>query len=396
MRREGLVAVVIILVMASLGVGYLSGNSTRKTETLTSTSTSTEFSTVTGGKTMTSTTTSTLLIGQPIPVASIETWNVTVGGDPSSIALNPKTDTLYITNLFSSNLTVLMEQSLSVVARIKLPSMPSGIAVDDTTNMVYASVSGGIEEINGSTNKVAGELRLGVGGPLAIDSSTHIIYGATGNEALSQGIPPYDALAGVDVLTGSVVANVSVGYPVNSVAVNPETHMVYAAGCHAEGIVCNSKVSIVNGTSESLVTTVNLGDYDYPELAANPATNVVYVSGARLVALNGSNGNVIFSVNPLECGPFINMAVIPYLNEVAAAPQDYNYVLVYNGTTGALLNMYSISNGPESVAFNPGSDELYATVSGEYRAQVLSFPNAATIGSADSALMSSGQNCPLP
>jgi len=36
MRKEGLAAVIAILVVASLGVGYLSGTSTRATETLTS------------------------------------------------------------------------------------------------------------------------------------------------------------------------------------------------------------------------------------------------------------------------------------------------------------------------------------------------------------------------
>jgi hypothetical protein len=39
MRKEGLAALVVILVVASLGVGYLSGNYTRTTETTTSVST---------------------------------------------------------------------------------------------------------------------------------------------------------------------------------------------------------------------------------------------------------------------------------------------------------------------------------------------------------------------
>jgi hypothetical protein len=46
MRKEGLTALVAILVVASLGIGYLSGN-TRATETMTSVSTSTVTSTVT-------------------------------------------------------------------------------------------------------------------------------------------------------------------------------------------------------------------------------------------------------------------------------------------------------------------------------------------------------------
>jgi hypothetical protein len=47
MRKEGVAAVVAILVSASLGIGYLSGNSARGTETITSTSTLTSLRTIT-------------------------------------------------------------------------------------------------------------------------------------------------------------------------------------------------------------------------------------------------------------------------------------------------------------------------------------------------------------
>ena len=49
MRKEGLAAVVAILVVASFGIGYLSGTGTRTTETVTTTSMSTETSVFTHG-----------------------------------------------------------------------------------------------------------------------------------------------------------------------------------------------------------------------------------------------------------------------------------------------------------------------------------------------------------
>jgi DNA-binding beta-propeller fold protein YncE len=346
---------------------------------------------------LTSTITSTFYVGQPIPVASIETWNVTVGRSPDMMALNPKTDAVYIADLFSRNVTIVYAPLHSVMARIVLPSRPTWIAVDDSTNMVYASVSGGIEEINGSTNQVVGELPLDFA-RLAVDTATHVLWGTQMLDVV-RGTPQNGSLVAVDLRTGSVVANISFGHPVNSVAVNSETDMVYSAGC-LDSFTCESELALVNGTSATLVTTVKLGTYDYPELAVNPATNVVYVSGdpATLVALNGTNGNVIFRVNPLVCGGISNMVVVPYLNEVAAAANN-NFTLVYDGATGKLLNMYSISNGhrsgPLSVAFNPQSDELYIGVSGEF-SQLVAFPNAASTGSVDSALMDQGEGCLPP
>ena len=114
--------------------------------------------------------------------------------------------------------------------------------------------------------------------------------------------------------------------------------------------------------------------------------------GEHTVALNGSNGEIIFNTNSLECGPFDSMAVIPPLNQVAAISLDYNYLLVYDGVSGTLVNMYFFQSTPQFVAFNPNTDELYVTTSG----QLLSFHNSASTGNVNSALVGSGQNCPLP
>jgi len=75
MRKEGLAALVAILVVASLGIGYLSGNDTRATETMTSVS----ASTVTSTTTSTSTQTSVLTQGILVPVSSASTLDPTTG-----------------------------------------------------------------------------------------------------------------------------------------------------------------------------------------------------------------------------------------------------------------------------------------------------------------------------
>jgi hypothetical protein len=71
MRKEGLAALVAILVVASLGIGYLSGNDTRATETMTSISTSTVTSTITS--------TSVLTRGILVPISSASAPNPLTG-----------------------------------------------------------------------------------------------------------------------------------------------------------------------------------------------------------------------------------------------------------------------------------------------------------------------------
>lgn len=365
-----------------MGVGYYAGNNTRSAASATFTQIFTRTSTLTSWQTITSTT--TFAQGQPISIAVIETASIPIGGSATPvIGVNPNASRIYVTD--GSSLVVIDASSHSVIARVTLPASSNagidnaGIAVDYNSGMVFVSVQGGVAEVNGTTNTVVRELPLSFGS-LAYNPSTHTIYGSleSGN----------GSLVGVAVQTGSVVENVSLGYRATNVALNQETNMVYTVGCDQIGLACDSVVSIVNGTSGALVTTVHLGSAYYSTMTYDQATNVVYVSGeAELVALNGTNGHVIFRTNPETCGPFLDMGVIPSANRVLMVPQNYDYLLVYDGGSGTLLGMYSTSS-PQTVAYNPNTDELYLVSSGT----LLAF-HYSNVGGVNSTLIGSGQMC---
>jgi hypothetical protein len=397
MRREGVAMLLAILVVAGVGAGYMAGSGGRQTETTTSTSTSTlvSASTVTSQETVTSRTTvestvtsfltSTVFGGQPINATDVEIANTTaVGG--IAVAVNAEAGVVYV--LGTSSLTVVNASTHSVIANVALLGnnnggvVHAGLAVDIGTGTVYASVQGEVVEVNGSTNTVAGEIPLNLG-TLAFDYATHVLWGGD----LQAG-----RLVGVDVTTGSVVANVSLGFSPYDVALDPWTDMVYADGC-ASSFVCVSEVAIVNGTSGTLVTTVDLRSAYFPAMTMNPSTDVLYVTGtAQLVALNGTDGQVIFSSDPQTCGPFLDMAIIPASNQVLMVPQDYDFLLVYNGTTGALVNMYSLSGPANAVTYSPNTDELYLAANGD----LLSLHDVLATGNVNSTLIGAGQGCMPP
>ena len=332
------------------------------------------------------TTTSTASPGSPLPISSVETANISIGGSPRTIAIDPNTNRVYVADFFYNNLTVVDATTNSVVARVALPADDNnGIAVDPNTNMVYVLVEGGVAEVNGTTNKVVGELHLDFGaGSMAYDPSNHLIYGSNG--------AGNGSLIGVDVLTGDVVWNASLGYWANSVTVDPQTNVVFAVGCYQD-FVCDSVASAVNGTNGMILNKITLGNDDYPRVTMNLVTHVAYVSGsAQLVALNGTTGKIVFDVNSMACGPLDSMAADPSSNQLLAVSLDYNYILAYDGTSGALLNMYSLPSTAQFVAFNSNTIEAYVTIG----SQILSFQNSAGAGHYDSALVGSGQGCPLP
>lgn len=338
------------------------------------------------GTSCTTSISSTSNSNSPVPISKVETASVTIGGSPRTIAVNPNTGRIYVADYFYNNLTVVDSATNAVVARVLLPANDNnGIAIDSKTNMIYVLVEGGVAVVNGTTNTVVGELHLSFGpGSMAYDPSTKIIYGSPG--------AGNGTLVGADVRTGKVIMNVSLGYWANSVVVDPQTHVVFAVGC-LESFVCNSLASAVNGTNGQVLNKITIGNDAYPRVTMNLATDVAYISGsAQLVALDGTTGKIVYEVNSLACGPFDSMAADTSTNQLLGVYLDGNYIMVYDGTSGALVNMYSFPTSPEYIVFNSNSNVGYVTMGN----QVLAFQNTAGAGHVNSTLTGSGQNCPVP
>jgi DNA-binding beta-propeller fold protein YncE len=356
MRKEAIGAVIAILIVASSGVVYLAASNPPHTVSYKG--------------------------AQPIPVATVETGNYSLPGG-TAYALDSSTNRMFI--LGTSSLTVVDMSSHSVIATVELPANNiggannAGLAVDLSTGTVYASVQGEVVEVNGSANTILGELPLSFG-TLAFEPTTHMLWGTEKG---------HWALAEVDPRTGSVVANVSIGFAPYDIAVDPGIDMVYSDGCNGE-MACDSWASVVNGTSGTLVAKVELGSGAYPTMALDPATHVLYVSGDQLAAINGTTGGVIFKVNPRTCGPFTNVVVDPSANFVYTAAIGHDYLLAYDGATGKLMNMYSFSSIPVPVALNPNNGELYLwTTAGPF----ISIRVLSALGNVNGALIGEGQNC---
>jgi YVTN family beta-propeller protein len=138
--------------------------------------------------------------------------------------------------------------------------------------------------------------------------------------------PPY--LVSVSQINEPIVSGINqtivpVGeFPI-SVAVNPNTNMVYVANSNS------STVSVIDGTANSLVRDVPVGEFPINSVAVNPNTNMVYVANS-----NSSTVSVI------------------------------------DGTTGRAENI-AVGSGPTDIAVSPrfangtNSDTIYVTNSHE-------------------------------
>jgi len=100
--------------------------------------------------------------------------------------LLPRPKTIYVTNSGSNNVTVIDGQTDAIVSTVPVGTFPIAVAVDPKTNFIYvanngdsqASIQGNVTVINGTTNTTTTLTDPKAIGPIAVaaNSATNKIY----------------------------------------------------------------------------------------------------------------------------------------------------------------------------------------------------------------------------
>jgi len=204
----------------------------------------------------------------------------------------------------------------------------------------------------------------------AIDSTTGTLYEIQEcpnprGTVLSQELPNCGFLTSYDLKSGSLIANVSLGLPTYSIAVNPETNMMYVLG----GSMLSYEFLIINGTNNTIQSVTPLDLISTPVLQADPNTNTVFALGSNqsstvIIALNGTSGRIIYSSGiGSACSVDSNRYYVnPVTNQIYATVYNNtlstNYFLIVNASSGRLVNMFSTQGYPyEGSTSNPQLNE---------------------------------------
>ena len=174
---------------------------------------------------------------------------VQVGGFPTGIALNTSTGTIYVGNGTTGTLSVI-----------------------DGKRCNAAATRGCRQHVTAAT---AGVDPIGI----AIDESTNTVFAANGAGTLAV-IDGHRCDAADTSGCGSQPDAVTVGVNPQFLAVDPRTHTVYVANSGAD------TVSVIDGRKRRIAATVKVGPVPFT-LAFNPATRSVYVTdlGAQTVSI---------------------------------------------------------------------------------------------------------------
>jgi DNA-binding beta-propeller fold protein YncE len=304
-----------------------------------------------------------LLAGLPsVRVAAASTGSpgytvktIALAGGAGGVAVDPATGMAYVGTL--GNVDVIDEQTATIVKTIGIGGdYEADEAVDASTNTIYTASYGAVVVVDAASDTVTARISL----PqqvvsVALDPDTGVLYAAYDNG---------QDVAAIDVATDKVTTTASIGPGLSAffLAVDPATDTLYASG-PATGN--NGAVSALDGTTLDVTHTVPISassvGNSFPDIDVDPATDQVFVADASGVhVIDGSTFQVTqLSATP-ACGIVVNSAAgTVIVGELLASEVD-----VLDASTGkVLMSAPAPSNGlnGHAIALDPDSGIVYAT-----------------------------------
>lgn len=246
-----------------------------------------------------------------------------VGREPLAIAVDPNTNRVYVANSGSGNVSVIDGNTDKVIATVPVGDLPYTIAVNRVANKVYVSrtFSDVTVIIDGNTN-LPTTVKAGVGDAVAaesLDNSTYLtsyesrqVTMFDGRDRVSTVETPNHMWAMAASLAKKKLYAVSVGNS-NVTVIDGNSHAtrIVNAGklpcavavddSSGRAFVANfgsNTVSVIDGTSDSVVGTMRLGSK--PQAIAIDSTNhkvyVVSTHESTTTVLDGINNSMLGTV----------------------------------------------------------------------------------------------------
>lgn len=326
---------------------------------------------------------------------------LTMGYSPFEIAVNSRTNRIYVTDEVNSELLVIDGSNHAITNRILItpPAPPSStplldrfqrhFAVSERLNRIYLPRTSYdssaqayrtfLDVIDGETNQFRGSIALDptigyYADRVAIDDTRRRIYVAAARQvAFARDI----VLVVYDADTETRIATVDLGSSAfggitSGLAANPVTGRVYAS--------LDSGVVIVDGNTNTKVGTVNsVGG----QIAINRRTNKIYTKGnGGLAVINGATDSLETTIPIQNQNDFVvvgfdvdEVTNRVYVVHAAQYPSLTGRLTAYDANNGyQFLGQIDLNVKPAALAFASASRELF--VSNDLDGVISVFQNA--------------------
>ena len=244
----------------------------------------------------------------------------------------------------------------TVTTTIQVGNLPLGVAVNPNTNMIYVSneKDNTVSVIDGSTNSVVNTIQVGTGPHgIGVNPNTDIIYVAdSGHYDASLHFVCGSTVSVIDGSTNSVVNTIQVGNCPDAIGVNLNTNIVYVTNQ-------SNAVNVINGTTDNVVGVIPVGSHP-SGVGVNLGTNMIYVTNLLSNTVTVVNGKTNTVVGTVEVGSSPSgISVNANTNKIYVENWDSNTVSVIDGSTNSVVNTIQVGTGPGAAGVNPSTNKIY-------------------------------------
>lgn len=285
---------------------------------------------------------------------------------PFHMVVNPRTNRIYLTNWLDGTVSVINGYTNRVITTIKMGERCDDIAVNTRTNLIYtatislSSNNAYVAVLNGNTNKIQKKITFpGRPSSIIINELTNRIY--VTNTAR-------DSVSVIDGSNNTILTTVKVGRnPVITPVLNTKTNRLYIANNL-------SRFCSILDLRTNTVRNIQLGRLQ-SDIILNPKTNRIYITSAqisvkgRLFVINGHTNRVIKTLiiptfTSLLINANTNHLFMSEFVETGTAPLS-----VYNGSSLKRIVILRTGKRSGGMDLNPRTNRIY--VGGENNISVI-------------------------
>jgi YVTN family beta-propeller protein len=160
----------------------------------------------------------------------------------------------------------------------------------------------------------------------------------------------------------SVLTTISLGNGGSTgIAANPATNKIYVAIDNQD----RPELLVIDGKTQQVIKRIATAPFAIA-VAVNPLTNRIYASGCGpascdIFVIDGKTDTLLTKV-PVASGSFLGiqgLAVNPVTNRIYASDADNNQYIVIDGKTNTIITQVSIFIQPSGIAANPKTNRIY-------------------------------------
>jgi RHS repeat-associated protein len=271
---------------------------------------------------------------------------VYVGDHPGNAAITPDGTKAYISNYWSSTVSVIRTSDSTVIATVNVGNYPRGIAITPDGTKVYVAQgnnSGTVAVIKTSDNTVVATVPVGsYPGRIAITpdgSKTYVLNYDTNTVSV------------IRISDNTVIATVTVGSFPTAIAITPDGTRAYIANG-------NGTVSVIRTSDNTVIATVTVGGGPWG-VAITPDGTKAYIisySSGKVSVISTSDNTVIATVT-VGSNPS-GVAVTPDGTKVYVAKVNGTVAVIrtFNNTVKTTV---TVGTSPNGVTITPYGNKAY-------------------------------------